>query len=582
MPERAYRYRWEWSLRSTPEALWPLVSDTNRFNLETGAPRVELLGTGGAGRRRLRLIAAGRRLEYEEEPFEWVRPERFGVRRRYRSGPLASLEARLALEPRDGGTRLVYEVDARPRTALGRVVVPIALGRVAKGRMDEAFRRYDRELAGGSAVPVAGHSAPQLAPGGPERLQAIRAELVEGGAEPVLVDRLATAVAEADDLSVVRLRPYALADAWAAMRRDVLELCLSATRVGLLESRWELLCPLCRGAAASARSLSEVERHGHCDSCDVDLEVDLERSLELVFRPDPSIREVQDLTYCVGGPGVTPHVVAQQLLVPGESRTLRLPLEPGRYRVRSRGVEGSESLVVEPEQPEAVIDVANPGAGERLIVVERMAWSDQAATAAEVTALQAFRDLFASEALRPGEELAVGRLTVAFTDLRGSTRLYRELGDAPAYGSVVGHFDVLRGSIAEEGGALVKTIGDAVMAVFRRPVSSLRALLAAQAHLAAPNAGVRPLLLKAGIHTGPCLAVTMNERLDYFGSAVNAAARIVDLSSGEDVVISGALRADPEVAELISERHLALEPIEAALRGFDGERFELWRVRTGG
>jgi class 3 adenylate cyclase len=114
---------------------------------------------------------------------------------------------------------------------------------------------------------------------------------------------------------------------------------------------------------------------------------------------------------------------------------------------------------------------------------------------------------------------------------------------------------VLRAAIADEGGALVKTIGDAVMAVFRRPVSSLRALLD---------------------------AVTMNERLDYFGSTVNAAARIVGLSSGDDVVISGAVRADPEVAELIAGRDLALEPVEAALRGFDGERFELWRVRARG
>lgn len=580
VPERVHRYRFEWALRSTPEALWPLVSDTNRFNLETGLPRVELVGTGEAGRRRLRLITPGRRLEYEEEPFEWVRPGRFAVRRRYRNGPIASLEVRVALEPCGGGTRLVYEVDALPRGALGRAVAPIALGRIARDRAGEAFRRYDRELAAGNAVPVAARSAPRLAPGGAGRLRAARSALVESGSKPELVDRLAATVAEGDDLSLARLRPYALADAWAAGRQDVLELCLGATRAGLLASRWELLCPLCRGAAGSARSLAEVERHGHCDSCDVDVEVDLERSLELVFRPDPSVRKVREPTYCVGGPGVTPHVVAQQLLAAGELRTLRLPLEPGHYRVRGSQLEGSEPLVVGPGETGAAVELANPGPVERLVVVERTAWNDQAATAAEVTVLQAFRDLFASEALRPGEELAVGRLTVAFTDLRGSTRLYRELGDAPAYGSVVRHFDVLRDTIAEEGGALVKTIGDAVLAVFRRPVASLRALLAAQARLAAPAAGARPLLLKAGVHTGPCLAVTMNGRLDYFGSTVNAAARIVDLSSGEDVVISGAVRADPEVAELIAARSLAPEPVDAALRGFDGERFELWRVRA--
>jgi class 3 adenylate cyclase len=530
----------------------------------------------------LRLVTLGRRLEYEEEPFEWVRPERFGVRRRFRTGPIATFEARLALAACDGGTKLVYEVDATPRTVIGRALVPIAIGRVARRRMDEAFRRYDRELLAGTTARVAPRAAPSLTPGGRDRLETIRGELVEAGAEPALVARLAATVAEEDDLSLARMRPYELADTWGARRRDVLELCLRATRSGMLESRWEVLCPLCRGAAGSARSLAELDRHAHCDSCDVDVEADLERSLELVFRPNPPIREVEEAVYCVGGPAVTPHIVAQQLLAPGESRTLRLALAPGRYRIRSRGVDGSEPLVVEPGEEEAVLGLDNPGTGERLVVVERTAWADQAATAADVTALQTFRDLFAWEALRPGEELSVGSLTVTFTDLRGSTRLYRELGDAPAYGSVVGHFDVLRAAIADEGGALVKTIGDAVMAVFRRPVTSLRAMLAAQARLAAPPAGARPLPLKAGIHAGPCIAVTMNERLDYFGSTVNAAARIVDLSSGEDVVISGAVRADPEVAELIDDQGLQLEPIEAVLRGFDGERFELWRVRPSG
>src|SRR5204862_6366444 len=99
---------------------------------------------------------------------------------------------------------------------------------------------------------------------------------------------------------------------------------------------------------------------------------------------------------------------------------------------------------------------------EQLLILERMEWSDQATTAAEVTALQVFRDLFASEALRPGEQISVGTLTVLFTDLRNSTRMYREIGDATAFGRVMNDFDILRQAIADEGGALVKTLGDAV------------------------------------------------------------------------------------------------------------------------
>jgi class 3 adenylate cyclase len=209
-----------------------------------------------------------------------------------------------------------------------------------------------------------------------------------------------------------------------------------------------------------------------------------------------------------------------------------------------------------------------------------MAWSDQAATAAEVTALQVFRDLFANEALRPGEQISVGTLTVLFTDLRGSTQLYREIGDAPAFGCVMNHFDVLREAISEEDGAMVKTIGDAVMAVFRRPAGALRAFLSAQQVLASPPEGKRPLLLKVGIHTGPCIAVTLNGRLDYFGCTVNMAARLEGLSSGGDVVISSAVQSDPEVAEMISgpDAELTATRFEVMLKGFDEEQFELWRV----
>src|SRR5262249_9092499 len=116
--------------------------------------------------------------------------------------------------------------------------------------------------------------------------------------------------------------------------------------------------------------------------------------------------------------------------------------------------------------PQPTLNLKNLTDEEQLFILERMAWSDLAVTAAEVTALQVFRDLFANEALRPGEQISVGSLTIIFTDLCGSTRLYREIGDAPAFGVVMSHFDVLREAIAEEGGAIVKTIGDSVMAVF--------------------------------------------------------------------------------------------------------------------
>src|SRR5205823_2502951 len=94
-------------------------------------------------------------------------------------------------------------------------------------------------------------------------------------------------------------------------------------------------------------------------------------------------------------------------------------------------------------------------------------------------------------------------------------------------------------TVAAEEGAVVKAMGDAIMAVFARPVCAVRAMLTAQRRVAG-----RPLALKVGIHYGPCIAVSQNGVLDYFGSTVNLAARLVGVSSGDDVVVSDAVLAD--------------------------------------
>ena len=173
-----------------------------------------------------------------------------------------------------------------------------------------------------------------------------------------------------------------------------------------------------------------------------------------------------------------------------------------------------------------------------------------------------------------------GSQAIVFTDLFGSTEFYNSVGDASAFGMVMSHFDVIRESIEAEGGTVVKTMGDAVMAVFKRPISALKALRHAQEQMARKDSldGFR---LKVGIHYGPCVAVTMNGRLDYFGSSVNIASRLEGLSLGADVVVSENVYEDGEVSEyLLNEPGIEVEKIEESLKGFSGKRFRLKRVRS--
>ena len=527
-------YRWKWRLRSAPEQLWPFVADTNRFNRDTDLPAVYRTDeeTGENARQSLRFSRLGVQLEWEEEPFEWVRPYRFGVHRRYHAGPVASMRVLVKLTPQpEGGTQLLYQTWVRPSNLLGMVTVPPLMKFSTRRSFGAAFHEYDELAMKASPAPEQSWDV-HFAPGGRARLAALQRQLSEETGEPELVARLVEAVEKGDDFTMARLRPYVLADAWGVSRRKVLEICLQATRAGLFVLRWDLLCPLCRGAKESASTLAEMKQQVHCEVCNIDFSANFDRSVELTFRAGPAIRRVEDRSFCVGGPQVTPHIVAQQLLPAHEQHSVTLPLEVGRYRLRTLELAGGQFLMAKTEGvgevtltaadngwPQGELGVSqaptlrfeNATDAEQLFILERMAWNDQAATAAEVTSLQVFRDLFSSELLRPGEQISVGHLTILFTDLRGSTSFYRELGDAPAFGRVLDHFEALREAIMEENGALVKTIGDAVMAVFRRPISALRAILNAQRQLASPPEGTPPFYLKAGMHQGPCIAVTMND-----------------------------------------------------------------------
>ena len=158
-------------------------------------------------------------------------------------------------------------------------------------------------------------------------------------------------------------------------------------------------------------------------------------------------------------------------------------------------------------------------------------------TAKRLLTNQTFRDIYRTDALDVDQRLKITSLTFLFTDLKGSTDLYERVGDLVAYDMVRAHFRVLHEVVASEAGAVVKTIGDAVMATFATPDRAVAAALRMRDAMRTLNAEGRheDLLLKIGMHEGPCLAVMLNDRLDYFGQTVNIAARVQGLAVSRSI-----------------------------------------------
>src|SRR5260370_281443 len=223
-------------------------------------------------------------------------------------------------------------------------------------------------------------------------------------------------------------------------------------------------------------TLDQLPKAAHCSSCNIAYDADFARNVELSFQPSPTVRELTIGEYCLNGPHTTPHVVMQQILAPGEERTVGAALAPGPYRLRTierggqvdidhRAGEEIPSIAVDggtitagPPSPRGEIRMSNRGARDTGIVIESREWVADALTAHRATSMQAFRDLMPGAALRPGQGIAIDNVTLMFTDLAGSTALYERVGDGPAYRLGRAHFALLARTRPPHNTTPVKTI----------------------------------------------------------------------------------------------------------------------------
>lgn len=592
-------WRWEWDLDVPLAKLWPLVSDTQRVGKAIGFGPWNFKATAdarGGARRHGSVTNGGMTFEWEEHPYEWVAPREMGVLRSYTKGPFAAIRQHVTLDPHGERTKLVHLIAVKSHGFVGRTMAAYVVGRQTFVGLDKVYRGFETFVKGQS--PLSFSEEPiELTEDADRLLERTRARLAELGFEPELLAKLDAAIRTASDRELSRLRPFAVARHWGLDRFAVLRVFLHATKDGVLEMSWDLICPSCKGAASQTTELAKLKLEEHCESCNVKFDSHFDDSVEVTFRPSAGVRPITTADYCVGGPGNTRHLAAQRRLPAGQTIDMGIELEPGLYKLRgpkNPGVieievaEGGDSdLTIVTGQfpkeakiaPRATLHVASAADFEHTIGIERLSWKEDVATGSVVTCLQDFRDLFSAQVFAPDVKVGITSISLLFTDLKSSTAMYEKVGDAVAFALVRDHFKLLFEIVAAEQGGLVKTIGDAVMASFSQPAHALRAALRMHEQLGAFNVHEKPpfpVRLKIGLHSGPCIAVNSNDRLDYFGTTVNMAARIQNESVGDDIVLLDTLAKDPEVARVLASVNGTRELFQAELKGLTGT-FQLLR-----
>jgi class 3 adenylate cyclase len=558
---------WTLELSSNSEALWPLLADTSSLNRRLGLPEMEFEERGGH-----LFGSSGRglfRQEWVEIPWEWEVGKWLVAERRYRRGFARAVRVRYHIDDYEGGTRLTVSMEWIPRSRWSRPILK-RVNLWLRGRYERAFHELD-ELAGKEIF----GDAPPLSRGEPEvdegRIQRGIRDLAASGFFENEIDRLADYIRSGSDEQLFRIRPKQLAFEWGMQLQDLLALLLQSTRAGLLRLSWDVMCPHCQGVRKESSSLGDLRELGRCDVCDIDFSATSLEAIEVSFRVLPEIRVVREIFYCSAEPAKRPHIFLQRQLEPGESYETRLTLFQGRYRIRRalgkeaalsfevRTTTGAESLIwhtndsslSSPLLVNSRIDVklVNPETETVAVVVEKIAEDPTALRPSDLFNLQQFRDLFSEESIASGLKLEVGHQTLLFSDIVGSTQLYRELGDTNAFNVVHAHFVILQEIIGSKKGAVVKTIGDATMAAFHRPEDALEAAVEIQQRFSGNQESKVPLTLRISLHRGICLAVRLQANIDYFGDAVNYAAKMQSVVSSGQIGLSEDFVSQPGISE---------------------------------
>jgi class 3 adenylate cyclase len=579
--------------------LWTLLSDTNHLNEYIGLFPVQFSNYSYDNEvlhRKAEAKALGLvKTAWTEHTFEWVKYSHYVIERTYSIGPVARALWTVSLQRvSDTRTRLILDSDFTIRNILGR----IALKMIIIPQLRRIFP-YSLSYKENKSADDPRPQKKQSISVNTERMTILLERLRQTFSNEQLIHSLIHMITTHNDDEVGHIKPLKWAHDRGYSKLETIEMFLLATKAGLLNQQWNLMCPNCRVSKEQTTSLRQINNSVHCDLCGVNYEVNFDRYVEMRFIINPSIRKTDEKLFCLNGPMNSPHVVAQTRIPPGESRTLNVKNWPQELRLRV--VKFNHSVEVNREDSEVKdsltytesgfttdfihtqdeILIHNQAKHEIVVALEETEWDSFALTAREVTSLQLFRDLFATEVLSPDQQIGVGEMTILFTDLKGSTKLYESIGDALAYSDVKKHFDYLKKHIQSNHGTIIKTIGDSVMAGFYQDTLALKAAHAIQAQVHELNAKLsQPVSIKVGFYSGPVIAVNANDLLDYFGRTVNMAARIQNQSSGDDLVLSKHGYEDL-LRNSKSEKLLAqysTDYFEASLQGIDGA-FRLVRLK---
>ncbi|MEG3977219.1 adenylate/guanylate cyclase domain-containing protein [Microcoleus sp. herbarium8] len=374
-------------------------------------------------------------------------------------------------------------------------------------------------------------------------------------------------------LQRLRINPYYVAGDTVKNVKRITSEFLHGVKAGAFDLHWDIHCPHCNMIADEFKDLADASEMSFCPMCDREFNIDLLDRVEVTFSLNKEIEDPKLRPVCAPPPVLQNKL---QLITPLCCCASEIIiLESGQYRyccplTLAKGILKVEGEATEEIQEIKIKQLAGPDFDKQKLTVrpgkvkieltntehnlsglilhpnelpEELTLEQLPLRLSGMQLLHHpdYKRLFGEEAISERERVKIRAITIMFTDITGSTRMYETLGDTKAYNIVRDHFEIFFESVEEFGGKVIKTIGDAVMASFVSNEEAIMAAAAAVARFRKYNS-TRPqaewIQVKIGLHRGTALLVNLNNAIDYFGSTVNKAARIQNLSKSDEVSFS--------------------------------------------
>lgn len=542
-------FLWEFELRSTPKELWPYLSDTSTTNQKLGLPKMQYVEKNG--KLYGKSINLGIFLEWEEVPWQWEYPRWIQNARIYSKGFANYVRAKYIFEENSSlnkKTKLYVYFGWIPKNFFGNLLLKIAMPNIRKKYL-AYLNELDTQIQNKKIIQTKDGILKNILENIFIKYKMIQEDTIQEYYELIWNYLAKQKLSFLNNIKIKKIA-YEL----KLPLEKTIDFFLVSTKKGFFLLTWKIICPHCRGYRKELINIGELPEKEYCDVCEIEIDTSNSNNIEMIFKIHPSILQVEEEVFCAAEPAKKPHILFNKKLKDGESTTYSLEhLEEKIYRIRWKGEtkyailqiskEGVESLMINKffnfenqflyVKKNSTLQILNTFGKEKEFILEYYTDDQFALRPAEMFNHQTFRELFDHQVLDSKIQLDIGLQFLLLSDVVGSTRMYIEQGEGYAFKTIKKFFENSYQIVKKNKGAVIKTLGDAILASFSNEENLIQAVIDLS-EFAKSNTEIKIRIIT---NMGKVYAVNLNTSIDYFGTPVNILAKVESFLKESEIAI---------------------------------------------